>query len=170
MLDAKKCGMPCPGLFDSKPGTWGRKRQPVRLSEYRPTRTPSRCEREERGGGVGIAPPNFGYGARTLLHRAKCLIFALSTYPGRPMSRSIIFFIFKLTVSAVLIGFLATNFDFGKSAEKLLGADGAGIGFAILVLGFLLVNNTARWRVVMLAIQAVLDVRDHISASIYWCF
>ena len=75
------------------------------------------------------------------------------------MSRSIIFFIFKLTVSAVLIGFLATNFDFGKSAEKLLGADGAGIGFAILVLGFLLVNNTARWRVVMLAIQAVLDVR-----------
>ena len=29
----KKCGMPCPGLFDSKPGTWGRKRQPVRLSE-----------------------------------------------------------------------------------------------------------------------------------------
>ena len=75
------------------------------------------------------------------------------------MSRSIIFFIFKLTVSAVLIRFLATNFDFGKSAEKLLGADGAGIGFAILVLGFLLVNNTARWRVVMLAIQAVLDVR-----------
>ena len=75
------------------------------------------------------------------------------------MSRSIIFFIFKLTVSAVLIGFLATNFDFGKSAEKLLGADGAGISFAILVLGFLLVNNTARWRVVMLAIQAVLDVR-----------
>ena len=29
----KECGMPCPGLFDSKPGTWGRKRQPVRLSE-----------------------------------------------------------------------------------------------------------------------------------------
>ena len=29
----KKCGMPCPGLFDAKPGTWGRKRQPVRLSE-----------------------------------------------------------------------------------------------------------------------------------------
>ncbi len=29
----KKCGTPCPGLFDSKPGTWGRKRQPVRLSE-----------------------------------------------------------------------------------------------------------------------------------------
>lgn len=75
------------------------------------------------------------------------------------MSRSIIFFILKLAVSALLIGFLATNFDFGKSAEKLLGADHAGIGFAVLVLGLLLVNNTARWRVVMRAIQAVLDVR-----------
>lgn len=25
------CGTACPGVFDSKPGTWGRKRQPVRL-------------------------------------------------------------------------------------------------------------------------------------------
>ncbi len=27
----KKCGLACPGMFDTKPGTWGRKRQPVRL-------------------------------------------------------------------------------------------------------------------------------------------
>ncbi len=27
-----KCGTPCPGVFDGEPGTWGRKRQPVRLS------------------------------------------------------------------------------------------------------------------------------------------
>ena len=28
----KHCGAPCAGVFEAKPGTWGRKRQPVRLS------------------------------------------------------------------------------------------------------------------------------------------
>ena len=27
----ENCGTACPGVFDAKPGTWGRKRQPVRL-------------------------------------------------------------------------------------------------------------------------------------------
>ena len=28
----KHCGTPCAGVFEAKPGTWGRKRQPVRMS------------------------------------------------------------------------------------------------------------------------------------------
>ncbi len=74
------------------------------------------------------------------------------------MNRSLIFFILKLSVSALLIGFLAIKFDFGKSAEKLINADVIGVGVAVLVLGLLIVNNTVRWRVVMQAIQAVLDI------------
>jgi pyruvate formate lyase activating enzyme len=37
-LDAKgrcaKCGVACAGVFDAKPGSWGRRSQPVRLAEY----------------------------------------------------------------------------------------------------------------------------------------
>ena len=85
--------------------------------------------------------------------------YALTAYPSPLMNRSAIFFILKLAVSLLLIGFLAIKFDFGKSAEKLLDADFAGVGLAVLVLGLLLVNNTVRWRVVMRAIHAVLDMR-----------
>ena len=74
------------------------------------------------------------------------------------MNRRALFFILKLAVSVLLIGFLAKRFDFGKSAEKLLDADLVGIGLAILVLVILLVNNTVRWRVVMRAIQATLPL------------
>lgn len=28
----KHCGTPCAGVFEAEPGTWGRKRQPVRMS------------------------------------------------------------------------------------------------------------------------------------------
>jgi len=28
------CGTPCPGIFDSQPGTWGARRQPVRLADW----------------------------------------------------------------------------------------------------------------------------------------
>ncbi|MFW5968873.1 MAG: AmmeMemoRadiSam system radical SAM enzyme, partial [Persicimonas sp.] len=29
------CGTPLPGEFEAKPGSWGRKRKPVRLANYR---------------------------------------------------------------------------------------------------------------------------------------
>jgi pyruvate formate lyase activating enzyme len=29
-----KCGTPCPGLFEKKPGTWGARRLPVRLKDF----------------------------------------------------------------------------------------------------------------------------------------
>ena len=28
------CGTSCPGVFDSQPGTWGARRQPVRLADW----------------------------------------------------------------------------------------------------------------------------------------
>jgi pyruvate formate lyase activating enzyme len=30
----RSCGTPCAGVFDGAPGTWGRRRQPVRLSPF----------------------------------------------------------------------------------------------------------------------------------------
>ena len=37
-LDAEgrcpSCGTPCPGVFEAQPGTWGRKRLPVRLRDF----------------------------------------------------------------------------------------------------------------------------------------
>jgi len=32
--NCKKCGTPCAGHFDNKPGDWGARRQPVRLAEF----------------------------------------------------------------------------------------------------------------------------------------
>ncbi len=32
--ECRNCGTPCAGIFDGPPGDWGRKRMPVRLSEY----------------------------------------------------------------------------------------------------------------------------------------
>ncbi len=29
-----RCGSPCPGVFEARPGTWGARRQPVRLHDY----------------------------------------------------------------------------------------------------------------------------------------
>jgi pyruvate formate lyase activating enzyme len=31
------CGTPCPGVFEPEPGTWGSRRQPVRISDVAPT-------------------------------------------------------------------------------------------------------------------------------------
>jgi pyruvate formate lyase activating enzyme len=28
------CGVRCPGVFEARPGTWGARRQPVRLADY----------------------------------------------------------------------------------------------------------------------------------------
>ena len=40
-LDAEgrctKCGHRCPGVFEAHPGTWGSRRQPVRIASYSPT-------------------------------------------------------------------------------------------------------------------------------------
>jgi pyruvate formate lyase activating enzyme len=30
------CGTPCPGVLESRPGSWGRRRQPVAIQRYRP--------------------------------------------------------------------------------------------------------------------------------------
>jgi len=32
--DCRFCGTPCAGVFDARPGTWGARRQPVRLSNF----------------------------------------------------------------------------------------------------------------------------------------
>jgi pyruvate formate lyase activating enzyme len=31
----KRCGTLCPGVFEAEPGTWGARRQPVRLADFR---------------------------------------------------------------------------------------------------------------------------------------
>ena len=30
-----QCGTPLPGVFEAEPGTWGPRRQPVRLANFR---------------------------------------------------------------------------------------------------------------------------------------
>ena len=32
-----RCGTPCPGRFEARPGDWGARRQPVRLRDFDPT-------------------------------------------------------------------------------------------------------------------------------------
>jgi pyruvate formate lyase activating enzyme len=31
----RRCGTPCAGVFEARPGDWGARRQPVRLAEFR---------------------------------------------------------------------------------------------------------------------------------------
>jgi len=73
------------------------------------------------------------------------------------MNRSLLYFILKLAVSALLIGLIAWNFDIGASAERLTQLKPGPVLLAVLVLLALLINNVIRWRVVMVAIHAVLD-------------
>jgi len=35
--NCRNCGTPCAGVFEAEPGTWGSRRQPVRLADYRTT-------------------------------------------------------------------------------------------------------------------------------------
>ncbi len=44
----RSCGAACPGHFEVRPGTWGRRRQPIRLG--RPARGPAACILELREG------------------------------------------------------------------------------------------------------------------------
>ncbi len=73
------------------------------------------------------------------------------------MNRSLLFFILKLAVSALLIGAIAWNFDIGESAERLTELQPGSVLLAVLALVVLFLNNVIRWKVVMAAIHAVLD-------------
>ena len=70
------------------------------------------------------------------------------------MNRNWIYFSLKLAVSALLIGFIAWNFDIGKSSARLTNLKPSFVLFAVVGLAVLLFNNTVRWRTVLLAIQA----------------
>ena len=64
----------------------------------------------------------------------------------------------KLAVSGGLLWVIAANFDIGASAARLKDLD---IGYLLAAAGvfvLLLANNTARWRTVMRAIDAVLPL------------
>jgi pyruvate formate lyase activating enzyme len=37
----RACGARCPGVFEAAPGSWGARRQPVRLADFAPARTPA---------------------------------------------------------------------------------------------------------------------------------
>jgi hypothetical protein len=72
------------------------------------------------------------------------------------MKKSWIIFAAKLAVSVILLWFIASKFDIGAPAERLKNLDIAALFAALAVYALLLVNNTFRWRTVMIAIKAVL--------------
>ena len=74
------------------------------------------------------------------------------------MKKSWIIFAAKLAVSVILLWFIASKFDIGAPAERLKNLDIAALFAALAVYALLLVNNTFRWRTVMIAIKAVLPV------------
>ncbi|NQV57400.1 MAG: flippase-like domain-containing protein [Rhodospirillales bacterium] len=72
------------------------------------------------------------------------------------MTKSWLSFALKLAVSAALIWFLSTKINVGDSAQRLLSLNFGYVLGATAIFSMLLVNNTARWRTVMLALDAAL--------------
>ena len=73
------------------------------------------------------------------------------------MNRNWLYLSLKLAVSALLIGFIAWNFDIQDSYGRLTNLRLSYVLLALLVLGILLFNNTLRWRTVLRAIKADLS-------------
>ncbi|HIF58594.1 MAG TPA: flippase-like domain-containing protein [Rhodospirillales bacterium] len=75
------------------------------------------------------------------------------------MNKKILFFIMKFAISAILIWFIAFNFDLGAAVERYKDIKFFYLLGAIIILSVLLVNNTARWIIVLNAIKADLPFR-----------
>ena len=72
------------------------------------------------------------------------------------MSQKPLHFVLKLTVSILLIGFIAWKFDLSSSYLRLTNLKTGYVLLAIIVLVILQFNNTARWRAVLNTIEAKL--------------
>ena len=75
------------------------------------------------------------------------------------MNKKTLFFIMKFAISAILIWFIAFNFDLGAAVERYKDIKFFYLLGAIIILAVLLVNNTARWIIVLNAIKADLPFR-----------
>lgn len=75
------------------------------------------------------------------------------------MNKKSLFFILKFIVSAVLLWFIIVNFELGSAVDRFKDIKYFYILAAMIVFVGLLVNNTARWMVVLRAIQADLPFR-----------
>jgi len=73
------------------------------------------------------------------------------------MNRNWQYFILKLAVSALLMGFITWNFDVGNSVARLTELKPGFVLLAMVVFAILLFNNTVRWRSVMVAIETRLS-------------
>jgi len=75
------------------------------------------------------------------------------------MNKKTLFFIVKFAISAILIWFIASNFDLGAAVERYKDIKFFYLLGAIIIFAMLLVNNTARWIIVLNAIKADLPFR-----------
>ena len=75
------------------------------------------------------------------------------------MNKKTLFFIMKFAISAILIWFIAFNFDLGVAVERYKDIKIFYLLGAIIIFAVLLVNNTARWIIVLNAIKADLPFR-----------
>ena len=82
------------------------------------------------------------------------------------MNKNTLFFIAKFFVSGLLIWFIAANFEIGAAAERLKDVQYIYILAAFGIFLGLLVNNTARWLIVLNALHA--DLSFTIAAKILY--
>ena len=73
------------------------------------------------------------------------------------MNKDWLYFFLKLGVSVVLISFIFWKLDLSSSYLRLINLKHGYLILALLVLFILQFNNTARWRAVLIAIQAKLS-------------
>jgi uncharacterized membrane protein YbhN (UPF0104 family) len=70
------------------------------------------------------------------------------------MNRKSYFFIVKFAISALLIWFIASNFEIGTATDRLKEIHYVYVLGAFVVFVALLINNTIRWQIVLTAIHA----------------
>ena len=75
------------------------------------------------------------------------------------MNKKSLFFILKFIISAVLLWFIILNFELGPAVDRFKDIKYFYILAAVIMFVVLLVNNTARWMIVLRAIHAHLPFR-----------
>lgn len=70
------------------------------------------------------------------------------------MNKTSLFFIAKFVISALLIWFLAANFEIGAAAGRLQDIHYGYIFGAFVIFVALMINNTIRWQIVLTALHA----------------
>jgi AmmeMemoRadiSam system radical SAM enzyme/AmmeMemoRadiSam system protein B/AmmeMemoRadiSam system protein A len=79
-LDGNRCGncqYEIAGHFESQPGSWGRRRQPIRIGDSDPPLPSSRSEEPAKHEAATVQNLEFSEGQRDRIHRAACqIVFA----------------------------------------------------------------------------------------------